>query len=161
MKNYTSLLMTAVFIISVMGFLSQSSLAQETHDTAEADEQMIRSLEEKERMGVLNQDFQALEQLWSEHFMVNSPRNQVAPNRSVVLDIFRQGLAQYTSFERSIEHIRIDGDIAIVMGAETVQPTGNAPLAGETVHRRYTNFWKRDGDTWRLIARHANNIIPG
>ena len=160
MKNHPCLLIIAIFIIPVMGFLSETSFAQETHDTAKADEQAIRSLQEQERMGVLNQDFQVLEQIWSEHFIVNSPRNQVAPNRSVVLDIFRQGLAHYTSFDRSIEHIRIDGDIAIVMGAETVQPTGNAPLAGERVHRRYTNFWKRDGETWRLIARHANNIIP-
>jgi hypothetical protein len=159
MKSYSNILMTVVFIISVMSFLSETSFAQETHDKAEADEQAIRFLEEQERMGVLNQDFHALEQIWSEHFMVNSPRNQVAPNRSVVLDIFRQGLAHYTSFERSIEYIRIDGDIAIVMGAETVQPTGNAPLAGETVHRRYTNFWKRDGEMWSLVARHANNII--
>ena len=28
-----------------------------------------------------------------------------------------------------------------------------------TVHRRFTNVWKKEGDTWRLWARHAN-IIP-
>lgn len=134
MKNYTNLLKTAIFIISIMGFLSQTSFAQETHNTADTDEQVIRSLEEQERMGVLNQDFQALEQLWSEHFMVNAPINQVTPNRSVVLDIFRQGLTHYTSFDRSIEHIHIDGDIAIVMGAETVQPTGIHLALG----KRYT-----------------------
>lgn len=131
----------------------------QAQDTTGVDEETIRSLEEQERMGVLNQDLQALEQLWSEHFMVNSPFNKVAPNRGVVLDIFRQGLAHYTSFDRSIENIRIDGDMAIVMGAETVQPTGNAPRAGETIQRRFTHLWKQEGGKWRLVMRHANNTV--
>jgi ketosteroid isomerase-like protein len=63
------------------------------------------------------------------------------------------------SYERSIEQVRVEGDIAIVMGAETLKPTGNAPQAGQTVHRRFTNIWKKEGDTWRLWARHAN-VIP-
>jgi hypothetical protein len=124
------------------------------------DEETIRSLEEQERMGVLNQDIQALERVWSEQFMVNTPTNQVSPNRSIVVDLVRQGIIHYSSFERSIEQIRFDGDIAIVMGAETVQPAGDAPLAGQTVHRRFTHIWKYDGATWRLVARHANNITP-
>jgi hypothetical protein len=45
------------------------------------------------------------------------------------------------------------------MGAETVRPIGKAPLAGQTVKRRFTNIWSREGGTWRLIARHAN-VIP-
>lgn len=123
-------------------------------------EAAIRALEEAERLGVLNQDFPALEAIWSEHFMVNSPFNQVAPHRAVVLEIFRQGLADYSSFDRRIEQIRFDGDIAIVMGGETVQPTGNAPQAGQTVQRRFTHIWKHEDGSWRLIARHANNIAP-
>lgn len=124
------------------------------------DEATIRALEEQERLGVLNRDSEALERIWSEHFMVNSPFNQVAPNASVVLDLMRQGLIHYTSFERRIEHIRIEGGIAIVMGGETVQPTGSAPLAGQTVQRRFTHVWRRDAGAWHLIARHANNVIP-
>jgi hypothetical protein len=124
------------------------------------DEQTIRSLEEQERMGVLNQDVQALESVWSEHFMVNTPTNQISPNRNVVVDLIRQDIIHYSSFERSIEQIHFDGDIAIVMGAERVQPAGNAPLAGQTVERRFTHVWKYNGATWRLVARHANNIIP-
>lgn len=125
-----------------------------------ADEGAIRALEEAERLGVLNQDFAALEAIWSEHYMVNSPRNQIAPTRAVVLDVFRQGLAHYSSFERRIEQIRFDGDIAVVMGGETVQPIGNAPQAGQTVQRRFTHVWKHEDGRWRLIARHANNIAP-
>ena len=39
-----------------------------------------------------------------------------------------------------------------------VQPIGDAPLAGKTVQRRFTNIWKKDGNTWCAIARHANVV---
>ncbi len=90
--------------------------------------------------------------------MVNAPSNQIAPNRSHVLEIFRRGFAHYSAFARRIEEIRIHGDIGIVMGGETIQPTGNAPRAGETIERRFTHVWRHDGSTWKLIARHANNM---
>jgi hypothetical protein len=124
------------------------------------DEETIRVLEEQERMGVLNQDVRALERVWSEQFMVNAPGNLISPNRDVVVDLVGQGIIHYSSFERRIEQIRFNGDIAIVMGGETVQPTGNAPLAGQTVERRFTHIWKYDGASWRLVVRHANNITP-
>jgi hypothetical protein len=124
------------------------------------DEATIRSLEEQERMGVLNQDVQALERVWSEHFMVNTPTNQISPNRSIVVDLVEKGIIHYSSFERNIEQITFNGAIAIVMGGETVQPTGIAPLAGQTVERRFTHIWQYDGATWRLVARHANVIMP-
>lgn len=125
--------------------------------TAEA---TIRSLEEQERVAVLNNDTGALERLWAERFMVNAPINQVAPNRGVVMQSVKQGMIRYASFERRIEQVRFDGDIAIVMGGETVQPIGNTPLAGRTLQRRFTHLWKHEQGAWRLIARHANNVMP-
>lgn len=123
-----------------------------------AAEAMIRALDDQERLAALNHDYAALERLWSEHFIVNAPSNQILPNRSAVLDWFRKGMTTRSSYERSIEHIRVDGDIALVMGAETLKPTGSAPYSGQTVQRRFTNIWKKEGDTWRLWARHANFI---
>jgi ketosteroid isomerase-like protein len=128
--------------------------------TMSDDEETIRALEERVRLGVLHRDIEALEPLWSEAFMVNAPNNRVAPNRGVVLDLIRQGLIHYTSYETRIENLRIDDDLAIVMGAETVQPTGIAAMTGQTVERRYTHIWKKDDDRWLLVARHANVVSP-
>ena len=44
------------------------------------------------------------------------------------------------------------------MGKETLVPTGSAPMAGQTVNRRYTNIWTKEKGNWILIARHANVI---
>ncbi len=123
------------------------------------DEAAIRALEAQEALAVLNQDFGALDRIWSERFMVNAPNNMVASDRNAVLGMFRAGFATYSSFDRSIERILMQGDLAIVMGAETVKPTGKAPMAGQTVQRRFTSIWKKEGGGWRLLARHANTII--
>ena len=72
--------------------------------------------------------------------------------------LIRNGVIDYSSFARDIETMLFHGETVIVMGSETITPGGRAPLAGQTVHRRFTHFWmKRDGE-WRLTARHANAI---
>lgn len=127
---------------------------------APADEQAIRALEEQERLAVLNRDVDALKRIWSERMLVNAPGNKVSSGRDVALGLMESGAIHYTLFERSIEALRIDGDIAFVMGGETIKPTGEAPQAGQTVRRRFTHVWKKDGETWRLVARHANILPP-
>lgn len=149
----------AFLALAVFGCNGAARDSDPTEDPAKS-EATIRSLEDQERLAVLNQDTTALLRLWSEEFTVNSPFNQIAPSAAVVADLMRQGLIHYSIFDRRIEHLRVDGDLAIVMGGETVQPTGNAPLAGQTVRRRFTHVWRKDGADWRLIARHANNIVP-
>ena len=123
------------------------------------DERMIRELEERQATAVLEQDAATLERLWSPQMIVNNPQNAITPNRDGVLDRVKRGLIRYSSYDLNIEAIRVNGDIAIVMGSETVAPIGDAPRAGHTVHRRYTDIWMRSGTTWVSVARHAN-VIP-
>ena len=120
------------------------------------EEAVIRSLEEQERTAILNSDSLALQRIWAPVFIVNSPLNQISPNRAVVLDLVRRGLIHYSAFERRIEELRIIGNTAVVMGGETVQP---ATAGARPVQRRFTHFWQRDAGIWRLVARHANDII--
>jgi len=106
-------------------------------------------------------DVPVLERLWSDQFVVNAPTNAVVVGQRAVLETFvHRGVINFSSFERTVEFVRVDGDFAIIMGAETVRPVGDAPMSGQTVHRRFTNIWKKEGGTWRLFARHANNIAP-
>ena len=149
-----------VFFLLVLSILSCTSARPANQQRGVTDEGTIRLLEEQERLGVLNRDTAALRRVWSEQLIVNSPTNRVSSGRAVVLNFMQQGLIQYSSFERTIEHLRIDDNLAFVMGAETVHPMGNAPQAGQTVQRRFTHVWKKDGGVWLLAARHAN-VVPG
>lgn len=126
----------------------------------DSDEATVQSLDEQERAAILNRDRAALERLWSDQFTVNSPRNRVVMGRDAVLALIDQGVIHYSSFERKTEFLRVEGDLGIVMGAETVQPVGDAAAPGQTVQRRFTNIWKKEAGTWRMIARHANVIPP-
>jgi ketosteroid isomerase-like protein len=124
-----------------------------------ADERTIRALEEQQRIAILAEDIPTLERLWSEQLVVNNPQNGVTPTRNDVLDNVKRGLIRYSSFESRIEAIRFSGDIAIVMGLETVVRTGQLADGHGPVQRRFTNIWQRSGSTWHMIARHAN-VIP-
>ena len=118
----------------------------------------IRALEATMADGVRRGDVETLRRLWASDFMVNAPRNVVVPDRSAVLDVFRKGIANYSVFDTQIEEIRLRGNMAIVMGRETVTPVDDAPYAGKTVDRRYTHVWRQQDDRWRLFARHAHIV---
>lgn len=121
-------------------------------------EDQIRSLEHLEREAVLAGDTAALERLWADTLIVNNPQSSISADRDVVLGLIRSGVLRYSSFKRTTEAVRIDGDLAIVMGAEeVVRPAEGAAAAA--IHRRFTNIWRKKGDRWVMIARHAN-VIP-
>ena len=146
----------------VLLLVASLSLVVAAHSEGPASdkEKTIRSLEDQERMSVLNEDIAALERLWAEQFIVNNPQNEISADRNAVLDRVRRGLIRYSKFERQIEAIRFNDDVAIVMGSETVTPKSDDAGSNQAVHRRFTNIWRKTGATWRAIARHAN-VIPG
>ncbi len=101
--------------------------------------------------------------LWSENFTVNAPNNQVVDGKRAVMDTFiKAGIINFSSREREVELMRVHGDFAVIMGAETLAPIADAPPAGLTagrkVVRRFTNIWKKEAGEWRLYWRHANVI---
>ena len=123
-------------------------------------EQEIRRLDLAEADAIQRSDFAALNKLLAEDFTVNSPRNQIVNGREELFALIRNGVTNYSSFVREPEAVLIHRNTAVVMGSETIKPTGNAPGAGQTVRRRYTNVWmKRDGK-WLLTARQASVICP-
>jgi ketosteroid isomerase-like protein len=149
-----SLLLACSLSVSV----AQSEVAQSEEPPA-AKESTIRSLEDQERTAVLKEDVQTLEQLWSEQLIVNTPQNDISADRSVVLDRVKRGLIRYSQFDRRIEGVRFNGDLAIVMGSEVVVRKGDDGRAPQAVQRRFTNIWRKSGRTWRMIVRHAN-VVP-
>jgi ketosteroid isomerase-like protein len=128
------------------------------------DEKTVRSLDDQERIAVLKRDRSAMERLWADELFVNAPNNELLIGKAAVLAWVERGIINFSSFERQVELVRIDGDVGIVMGGETVKPVGDAPMAGlragQTIQRRFTNIWKKSAGTWRLYARHAN-VVPG
>lgn len=156
--------MKPTVMAAVVVLLSAAASTETRPQDAPPAEKIVRSLDDQARVAALKRDLPALERLWSEQLTVNAPNNQVIVGRRAVLDGFvRSGIINFSSFERQIEFIRVEGDFAAIMGAEIVRPVTDAPssglVAGQATHRRFTNIWKREAGTWRLFWRHAN-VIP-
>lgn len=87
--------------------------------------------------------------------VVNSPLNRVN-DRAAAERLSRSGTLHYKYLRRSIEYAAPRGtDEAVFMGEETYEPPAGAPLAGKTVHRRFTDIWQRINGAWKLSLRQA------
>lgn len=156
-------------VLILMLFSVSVSLGQQNSPKKLANEktteEMIRRLDDEERQAALDRNVAALERLWSNDFTVNAPNNAVSAGKKAVMETFvKSGVINFSSYERKIEFVRVDGDYVFVFGLETLIPKTDAPaaglVAGQTIQRRYTNIWKNEAGTWRLFARHANVISP-
>jgi hypothetical protein len=145
--NYKRLLLALAVLLTGKAIFSQ--------DTREA---VIRALEIKEREAVLRTDSVLLfDSLWSPDMVVNTPANRVGTVEGTRMQL-RSGKLQYLSFDRTIEKITFNDNLAIVMGEEKLRPQGNQDNAGKLVTRRFTNIWKYSNNQWKIIARHATII---
>jgi ketosteroid isomerase-like protein len=122
-------------------------------DTAPDWQREIDTLEAEANRAFLERDLPRLEQLFSDDLVVNSPINRVNDKRTV-LDLLGRGIIGHVSSVLRHELMRRDGDLVIVMGADTVRNTPDEP----TIDRRFTNVWRREDDRWRLYIRQATVI---
>lgn len=120
-------------------------------------EKEIKALEQAEVKAVLEKDSVMLMKLWDKNFVVNNPDNRVvfAGNSTLDRPVMRHSRV---FFSREVEHVIVKGDIVFSMGSETLIPSGENNLGGQTIRRRYTNVWIRENGSWKLMARHANVI---
>ncbi len=124
-------------------------------DSVEAE---IRRLDHAEAQALLQRDSTTLRRLWANDFTVNNPRGGITRGSNEVVALIRNGIIDYSAFDRQIEVILPHGASVIVMGSERIVPGRKAPLAGQRVLRRFTHFWMKRNGEWRLTARHANVV---
>jgi ketosteroid isomerase-like protein len=119
----------------------------------------VRAASAAEVKALLAADADTLAELWSDDFQVTNPFNRVL-SKPQVLAMTRSGNLAFSSYDRTIEDVRIRGTTAVVIGAETVTWAGKMPPAGQQSNLRYTAVWMRLGGRWQQVARHANMVAP-
>ncbi len=145
--------MKQVFILLIM-FVINLPFAF-SQDSREGE---IRRLETLERESVLKSDSAMLfDKIWSPSMVINTPANVVGTVEGTKTH-FREGWLAYESFERTIEKITFNDNVAIVMGGEVIKPKGNQPNAGKVVTRRFTHVWLYKNNLWSIIGRQATII---
>lgn len=122
-------------------------------------ESQIRKLEQMEAKAVLEKDSATLLKLWDKDFVVNAPDNKINFAGETTLDrpALRMPRAEFT---RDVEHIIIRENTVFSMGSESVHLSKTQTDPAKTITRRYTNIWMKQGEIWKLMARHANVICP-
>jgi ketosteroid isomerase-like protein len=143
------------WFVLLLTIISLNSVSAQTAKQKVIIEKEIRKLDRAHAEAVLRGDLAAMDQYWTEDFIVNNPFNEI--DRA---DRVRNGTVSYASFVREPEAISLFGDTVVVMGHEIVVPKGTSPDAGKTLTRRYTNIWMRRSGKWRLVARHASVVCP-
>lgn len=134
--------------------LAGSALGQSTNQN-DALEQEIRHREQAQVDSLLKNDIAAMKRNWAADYVVNNPRNEVVDaSRGRI----QSGTRTYASFVRDIERVLVRDNTVIVMGQETVVPSGAASDAGKTIVRRFTNIWMMREGQWLLTARQATVI---
>ena len=116
-------------------------------------EQDVRSREEENRVAFLAADLAALDRLWTDDFLINSPIN-VVNDKQRTLALLEAGRIRHTSLSQKVEHMYRHGDVVVVMGSDQVTD----PPDDTVTHRRFTNLWRLEQGEWRCFARHANAV---
>ena len=116
-------------------------------------QQEIAALEEAHRRAFLERDVERVASLWSDQLLVNSPLNRVN-DKQQLLALLRAGTSAHSEMDERIDVVERRKDLVVVMGSERIV---NAP-GGPAFHRRFTNVWRQEDGSWRLLLRHANII---
>jgi hypothetical protein len=148
MKKHTALFL--LFLISICNL--KIVHAQDSRESE------IRRLENMERESVLKSDSSMLyRNIWSDNMVINTPANVVGTVEAAKSQL-RTGNLSYLSFERDIEKISFNDNVAIVMGGERIKPQGKQMNAGKLVTRRFTHVWMFSNNRWTIVARQATII---
>lgn len=95
---------------------------------------------------------------YSSSFVANTPGGGVVPG-DTLLRLFSSGNLRYQHVEQHIEYAGSHGpDLVVLMGEEIVVPGEGMANAGQRVHRRFTDVFRRENGEWRHDLRHANVI---
>ncbi len=148
--------MKLILLAIIVVFVATGLVFGQSEKKNDTLEQEIRKLDLAEADAILRGDFAALNKLLAEDFTVNNPRNEIAKGREAVFTLIRNGTINYSSFVREPETFLFYKNTVVVMGLETIKPTGTEQI----VRRRYTNIWMKKKGKWLLTARHANVICP-
>lgn len=118
----------------------------------------IHALEQRQVVAAIARDRASLEAVFAPDFRIVNPAGGIA-DRDELLKLLTEGPPAYRSARFEPQLLRDYGDTVVTVGVEAVEMAGG-PQAGQTVRRRITHVWRRDGVRWQLVLRHATIVTP-
>lgn len=156
--HMNSFWMKSVYLIAILAIVNSNQMyAQSDYESGELKE-YIRRLDQQHAGAIFKSDVLALDSLMHDEVTVNHPTNRIVIEKKELMELIKEGVIRYTTFERTPERFLFYKDMVVVMGREIVVPAIGAPNGGKRLQRRYTNVWMKNNDRWQLNFRHANNV---
>ena len=116
-------------------------------------------MDQKNAAMIVRADSAEMVGLLAAQFTINRSTGAVVSGINNTLQLFRSGTVSYDSFSVQTEFVLVNNPAsAVSMGSEVVMLGGRSQLAGQIVRRRFTHVWIKENGSWKLLARHANNI---
>jgi ketosteroid isomerase-like protein len=119
----------------------------------------LRAVDEAERAAIAANDVAAMAALAHPNLIINGPNGSVIDRTELLRRLQTRDL-DHASFTRTIEEVRMTGNLGVVMGHEAVveraTSRGGNLYGTSPLERRYTDVFLREDGRWRLIARHSN-----
>jgi Domain of unknown function (DUF4440) len=103
-------------------------------------------------------DMATLRGLLSGQLVVNDPGNRIR-RRDDLLALFQERAVSYSSLSSKIEFAEEIGDLVVVMGTEesvlAAAPPGSPWGPGTRLFRRFTDVFRREAGSWRLVVKQS------
>lgn len=135
--------------------------AQESAAEPWADDTAVQAVLAQRRKGIeamMAGTMSAETERYSSTFVANTPNGGVVAG-DAMLRLFSTGGIRYAHVEQRIDYAGSHGpDMVVLMGEEIVVPGEGMANAGQRVHRRFTDVFRRENGEWRHDLRHANVI---
>lgn len=149
--------------LSVLLLAAHTALLPAAAPTTDA--AVLRDIEQQQARAAIAGDRAALERFFAPSFVLVNPAGARITRAELIAVLTGGGTPPYTSAIYETEAVTVRGDVAYTTGLETVVFSADVQgmqgaQPGQTVQRRVTHVWERQGGQWRLVLRHASNVAP-
>jgi ketosteroid isomerase-like protein len=118
----------------------------------------VLAVQDRLEKAALAGDVATLRELLAAQVVVSDPGNKVR-RREDLLELFEQRAVVYSSVSSTVDFAEQIGDLVVVMGTlETVieaAPPGAPWDPGTKLFRRFTDVFKEESGTWRLLVMQS------
>jgi ketosteroid isomerase-like protein len=146
--------LVAFFLVTA---ICTTTNAQTIYEPSADDPRILAVIEARKRRdeAMRARDIESVKKFIATDLVVNAPINRVVDGANMLARLSRGEIAYDDEGVSTVEFMGVRDDLVVVMGGGVLNPVGNAPNAGKTIRRRWTDVWKNIDGQWKMIIRQA------
>lgn len=145
-----------IFALVLVGQVQAQQVVKSSSDKPAVAE--VLALRERLGTAALQGDVDALREILSRDLVVSDPGNNIR-RRDDLISLFEKRQVAYRSIRATIDFADQLGDLVVIMGTQSTvlesAPPGSQWSPGTTLLRRFTDVFRNEDGSWRLIIRQS------